>query len=67
MKISMKLAYKYMAIFFIFSTTSNHFHPLQVGNYDSNSRPVVDEDDNGHFRLNRLSDQAHQVYIKAVI
>ena len=36
MKISMKLAYQYMAIFFNFSTTSNHLHLLQVENCDSN-------------------------------
>ena len=34
--------------------TSSHFHPLQVKNCDSNSRLVVDEDDNGKFRLERL-------------
>ena len=42
----MKLDYQYMAIFFIFSPTSNHLHPLQGENCDSNSRLVVDEDDN---------------------
>ena len=42
-KISMKLVYKYMAIFFNFQTTSNHLHPLQVENCDSSSRLVVDE------------------------
>ena len=42
----MKLVYQYMAIFFAFSPTSNHLHPLQVENCDSNSRLVVDEDDN---------------------
>ena len=36
---------------FTFSPTSNHLHPLQVENCDSNSRLVVDEDDNGKFRL----------------
>ena len=36
----MKLVYQYMAIFFTFSPTSNHRHPLQVENC------VVDEDDN---------------------
>ena len=36
-----------MAIFFNFQTTSNHLHPLQVENCDSNSRLVVDEDDKG--------------------
>ena len=46
MNISIKLVYQYMVIFFKFSTTSNHLHPLQVENCDSNSRLVVDEDDN---------------------
>ena len=36
---------EYMAIFFTFSTTSSHLHPLQVENCDSNSRFVVNEDD----------------------
>ena len=54
MKISMKLVYKYMAIFFKFSPTSSHFHPLQVENCDSNSRLAVDEDDNGKFRPERV-------------
>ena len=40
----MKLVYQYIAIFFNFSTTSSHLHPLQVENCDSNSRLVVDED-----------------------
>ena len=53
MNISMKLVYQYMAIFFIFSPTSSHHHPLQVENCDSNSRLVVDEDDNGELRLER--------------
>ena len=53
MKISLKLIYQYMTIFFNFSPTSNHLHPLQVENCDSNSRLVVDEDDNGKFRLER--------------
>ena len=42
-----------MPIFNMFSPTSNHLHPLQVENCDSNSRLVVDEDDNGKFRLER--------------
>ena len=46
MNISMKLADQYMAIYFTFSPTSNHLHPLQVENCGSNSRLVVDEDDN---------------------
>ena len=32
-----------MAIFFIFSPTVSHLHPLQAANCDSNSRLVVDE------------------------
>ena len=43
MKISLKLFYRYMAIFFNFSHTLNHLRPLQVENCDSNSRLVVDE------------------------
>ena len=31
--------------------TSSHLHPLQVENCDSNSRLVVDEDDNDKFGL----------------
>ena len=54
MKISMQLVYQYIAIFFNFSTTSNHLHPLQVANCDSNLRLEVDEDDNGKFRLERV-------------
>ena len=45
----------YMTIFFNFSFASNHLHPLQVKNCDSNSRLVVDEDDNGKFRLERVN------------
>ena len=54
MNISIKLVYQYMAIFFNFPPTSNHLHTLQVENFDSNSRLVVDEDDNGKFRLERV-------------
>ena len=43
-----------MAIFCNFCTTKKHLHPLQVENCDSNSRLVVDEDDNGKFRLERV-------------
>ena len=32
----------------------HHLHPLQVETCDSNSRLVVDEDDNGKFRLERV-------------
>ena len=55
MNISMKLVYQYMAIFFNFLTTSNHLHALQVGNCDSNSRLVVDEDDNDKLRFERVN------------
>ena len=55
MKISMNLVYQYMAIFNNFSPTSNHLHPLQVENCDSNSRLVVDEDENNKFRLERTN------------
>ena len=44
--------HRYMAIFCHFSPTSNH--SLQVENCDSNSRLVVDGDDNGKFRLERV-------------
>ena len=54
-KLPMKLVYQYMALFCNFYTTSNHLHPLQVENCDSNSRLVVDEDDNGKFRLERVN------------
>ena len=43
-----------MAIFLHFSPTSSHLHPLQVESCDSNSRIVVDEDDNGKLRLKRV-------------
>ena len=51
----MKLVHKCMAIFFNFQTTSNHLHPLQVENCDSNSRLVVDEDDNVKSGLKGLT------------
>ena len=40
-----------MAIFLNFLLTASHLHPLQVENCDSNSRLVVDDDDNGKLRL----------------
>ena len=45
-----------MAIIFNFSPTSNHIHPLQVENCDSDSPLVVDEDDNGKLRFERVKD-----------
>ena len=51
----LNIYYSYSAgINFSPSTTSNHLHPLQVENCDNNSRLVVDEDDNGKFRLQRV-------------
>ena len=44
-----------MAIFFTFSPTSSHLYPLQSENCDSNSQLVVDEDDKGKFRLDRVN------------
>ena len=55
MNISMKLVYQYMVVFFNLSPISNHLHPLQVENCDSNSRLVVDDDDNGKFRDERVN------------
>ena len=51
----MKQVYQYMTIFFNFNTTSN---PLQVENCNSNSRLVVDEDDNGKFRPERVNNKS---------
>ena len=59
MNISIKLVYQYIAIFFTLSPTSIHFHPLQVANCDSNSRLVVDEDDNVKSGLKGLSVLCH--------
>ena len=50
----MKLFYEYTVVFFNLSPISNHLHPLQVENCDSNSRLVVNEDDNDKLRLQRV-------------
>ena len=50
----MNLLYQFRAIFVNLSPTSSHLHPLQVYNCGSNSRLVVDEDDNGKIRLERV-------------
>ena len=50
-----------MVIFFIFYITSNHLHSLQVENCDSNSQLIVDEDDNGKFRPERVNGFIHVV------
>ena len=69
MNMPMKLIDQYMAIFFNFSLTSNHLHPLQVENCDSNSRLVVDEYDNGKFRLERVNNLSinHKLYAQLFI
>ena len=41
--------------FLKFFTNFSHLHPLQVETCDSNSWLVVDEDDNGKFRLERVN------------
>ena len=58
----MKLVYHCMAIFLNFSSTSSHFHPLQVETCDSNTRLVVDEDDNGKFKLERVKHEHLQMF-----
>ena len=50
----MKLFYQYMTSFSNFSPNASHLYPLQAENCDSNSRLVVDKDDNGKFRLDRV-------------
>ena len=51
----MKLLYQFIAFFVNLSPTSNHLHPLQVENCESNSRLVVDEDDNVKSGLKGLN------------
>ena len=46
--------YQYMKIFFTLSPTPNHLYPLQVENCDSINKSVVDEDDSGKLRLERV-------------
>ena len=41
-------------MFFHLPLASSHLHSLQVENCDSNSRLVVNEDDDGKFRLERV-------------
>ena len=62
----MKPVYQYMALFINFSPTSSHFHPLQVENCDSNSRLVVDEDDNGKFKLDRVNLKSTQIVCQSI-
>ena len=57
MRISMKLVDHYMSIFINFAPTLSHLHPLQIENCDTNSRFVVDEDDNFKTRLEMAKQQ----------
>ena len=50
-----------MATFYNFPPTSSNLHPLLVENCDSNSRLVVDEDDNGTLRLERDNHFCHGI------
>ena len=50
-----------MAIFFNFSPTSSHLHPLQVENCDRNSRLVVNEDDIRKVRLERVKTKKKRI------
>ena len=50
-------------IFFHLPPTLSHLHPLQVENCDSNLRLVVDEDDNGKFRLERVKNSKIPLWI----
>ena len=47
---------------FLFATHLSHLHPLQVENCDSNLLLVVDENDNGKFRLERVKRKRNIVY-----
>ena len=47
--------FKNNSIFFHLIPISSPLHPLQVENCDSNSRLVVDENDNGKFRLESVN------------
>ena len=48
-----------MAIFSYFSPSSSHLHPLQVENCDSNSRLVVDGDDNVNSGLKDVTNMSN--------
>ena len=63
----MKLVYQYVVIFFNFSPTSNHLHSLQVENCDSNSRLVVDGDDNGKIRSVRFKSHQNCIFAFSII
>ena len=54
-KISMKLVYQYMAIFFIFNPHQIIFIHYKSRIATANTRLVVDEDDNGKSRLQKVT------------
>ena len=66
-KNSMKLVHQYMTIFFTFSPPSNHLHPPQDENCDSNLRFVVDECDNDKFRLERVNHMRPDIKLSTTI
>ena len=65
MKMTMTLFFQNVTIFLNFSSTSSHRHPLQVENCDSNSRLVVDEDDNVKSGLRGLN--KHSVNVSCLL
>ena len=54
--------FKNNIIFFHLLPTSSHLHPLQVENCESNSRLLVDEDDNGKLRLETVNSKKELSY-----
>ena len=52
------------SIFFHLSPTLSHFHSLQVENCGSNLRLVVDENDSGKFRLQRVNPSSANILKK---
>ena len=55
-----------MTISLNFKTTSSHLHPLQVKNCDSILRFLVDEDDNGKFRPERVQSGVSLLFVPLV-
>ena len=59
--------FKDNSIFFHLPPTSSHLHPLHVENCDSNSQLIVDEDDNGKLRLERVKNSKIPLWISLFI
>ena len=61
--------FKNNIIFFHLSPTLSHFHPLQIENCGSNSRLVVDENDNGKLGLERVKplSYVHHFYFNPLV